>query len=191
MKRTVVFYLVFYFGLSVIFSSCDQVYRVLQKEGAEEKDLVGELLPFEPNPTVQKIQRLLKLYGYAPGPVDGKMGTNTRNAVAQFQQDNNLTVNRFVDQETWACLNRFAAKSLVQDGQVNTVAVQAALRKAGLNPGGIDGRWGKQTQNALVMFQKSHNLHPDGRIGYKTLNQLMAYLPEPEASNSGEAVAAQ
>src|SRR5882672_9086400 len=86
----------------ICFCGCDFVYRLLQKEGAQERDLVGNVVPSVANPAVVEVQKLLKLYGYRPGNIDGQLGLNTRNAVAKFQEDHHLKVTRFIDNDTWA-----------------------------------------------------------------------------------------
>jgi peptidoglycan hydrolase-like protein with peptidoglycan-binding domain len=156
------------------------IYRLLQKEGAEEKDILGEIVPLEANPKVEYVQKLLKLYGYKVGSVDGVLGVNTRNAIADFQKDNNLKESRFVDQATWDALHRFEQCGLVLDGELNIVAVQKALQAFGLNPGPADGKRGRRTDVAIKEFQQRMNLKPDGRVGFKTLVELSAYLPVTE-----------
>ena len=172
-------------------SGCDSLYRVLQKEGAEEKDLVGDILPFESNPTVEKVQKLLKIYGYAPGRIDGRLGSNTRQAIAKFQSDNGLTPNHFIERVTWEKLNSFAQRDLIKECQVNVRSLQIALQSAGFNPGKVDGKWGFQTLNALKAFQEEEGLKSDGKVGFQTLNKLMAYLPAPKDGSVNEALAAQ
>ncbi len=180
MKR---YFILKIFAAVVVISNlagCDQVYRLLQKEGAEEKDLLGEVIPFESNLKVLEIQKLLKLYGYNPGAVDGKFGANTRLAIEKFQTDNSLPVNRFVDQKTWQLLNVFSQSGLVADASVNIAKVQLALKTAGFNPGKIDGKLGSRTLIAVKEFQQARHLAPDGRMGFKTLSQLLKYLaPAP------------
>jgi len=40
----------------------------------------------------------------------------------------------------------------------------------------IDGKWGKQTKNAVIKFQKTHHISPtEGYVGYKTKNALKKY----------------
>ncbi|MFH0790405.1 MAG: peptidoglycan-binding domain-containing protein, partial [Candidatus Omnitrophota bacterium] len=46
--------------------------------------------------------------------------------------------------------------------------IQTALKNAGLNPGKIDGKMGKQTRDAIRAFQKANNLGIDGKVGRKT-----------------------
>ncbi len=166
------------FCLLSALTGCDAVYRLLYKEGAEEKELLGNLVSAEPNPRVEEIQKTLKLYGYNPGAIDGKLGVHTRNAIEKFQKDQNLVVNRLVDRATWERLNMFSKKGLVFQGEINMRQVQMALSHAGMNLGTIDGRPGAQTQQALKAFQKAHGLKPDGVIGFKTLTKLMEYLPD-------------
>ncbi len=175
-------FILFVFLVCVCLGSagCDSIYRFLQKEGAEEKELFGEVLAFEPNPRVEHLQKLLKLYGYNPGTIDGKFGVKTRSAIEKFQQDNNLPAHRFVDGATWKQLNIFAASGLVVNARPNIQKVQMALQTAGFDIGKIDGKMGKRTQEALKEFQKAQGLNPDGRIGYRTLGKLAQYLPSSQ-----------
>ena len=159
------------------YSGCDALYRMLQREGAEEKDLIGEITPFEPNPRVQEIQGLLNLYGYKVGPADGHLGANTRYAIKAFQEDNNLNVTRFVDNATWEALNVFSGSGLVVNGEVNITMVQTALKNAGFNPGKIDGERGPKTDENIRKFQRAMGLQDDGIIGFRTLKELADFLP--------------
>ncbi|MBF0484576.1 MAG: peptidoglycan-binding protein [Candidatus Omnitrophica bacterium] len=163
-----------------LFSGCDQVYGVLDKEGAQEKKLVGEPVPFEPNPTVGEIQVLLKIYGYAPGKVDGTLGARTREAIALFQKDTDLKVTRKVDSETWKKLKALRDLGLIKDNKINIKMVQTLLNQEGYDPGKIDGQFGPGTIKAIKSFQRSQALEPDGKIGYKTLLKLSQYIaPAP------------
>jgi N-acetyl-anhydromuramyl-L-alanine amidase AmpD len=155
---------------------CDFIYRLINKEGAEEKKLVGEIVLHERNIVVEEIQTLLKLYGYNAGKVDGVLGFRTREAVAQFQKDNSLKESRFVDQQTWERLNIFKKNKLVVNDDLNVKLIQKILKKAGFNPGKADGKFGENTKKAVKQFQNSHGLNPDGKIGYKTLLKFSEYL---------------
>ena len=42
--------------------------------------------------SVRELQQMLKQKGYDPGPVDGVMGNKTRNAIRNYERDNNLPV---------------------------------------------------------------------------------------------------
>lgn len=164
-------------GILFVFSGCDAVYRALQKEGAEERDLLGEVVAHERNERVVEVQKILKLFGYKVGNPDGVLGANTRSAIASFQEDNGLKVSRFVDQATWARLHIFDRYGLVVNGELNAEVVQQALKNAGYDPGTIDGKFGTKTMDALRSFQKKNQLNPDGKVGVRTLNVLAGYLP--------------
>ena len=157
-------------------AGCDRLYRLLQKESAEEKEILGEVLSFETNPRVEELQKLLKLYGYSPGTIDGKFGQTTRRAVEEFQKDSGLKPSRFVDRATWERLNIFSSSGLVENGEVTIEKIQTALQNAGFDPGKIDGRMGKKTLEAVKEFQKANSLTPDGKLGFKTLSKLVPHL---------------
>lgn len=159
------------------FSGCDILYRLLDKEGAEEKALVGKILPFEKNDIVEEVQTLLRIYGYSIGKVDGVLGFRTRNAIEKFQRDNNLQTTRFVDTATWKRLNIFKENKLIVDQQLNIRLIQSLLKEVGFTPGKIDGKLGVKTKKAIRDFQRAHNLKVDGKVGYRTLDQLAIFAP--------------
>ena len=62
-------------------------------------------------PTIKQIQVALKNAGFDPGPIDGKMGKATRNAIKEFQKTNSLTVDGQVGKKTWSALEPYLNKS--------------------------------------------------------------------------------
>lgn len=50
--------------------------------------------------------------------------------------------------------------------------IQKKLQELGFNPGKADGIYGKQTQSAVIAFQKSKGLSADGIAGPQTLKAL-------------------
>lgn len=161
--------------LVFVLTGCDVIYRMLDKEGAEEKELVGEAMPYERNPTVEEIQTLLEIYGYNPGKPDGILGVRTRNAIERFQADQGLKTTRFVDEKTWALLKVFVDEKWIVDGSINTRLVQETLKAEGFDPGPIDGKFGSKTKAAVMNFQKARGLKVDGKVGYQTLSALSSY----------------
>jgi len=157
-------------------SGCDFLYRLLHKEGAEEKKLVGEIIPMEKNVHIEEVQQLLDIYGYNPGPPDGVLGRRTRDAIEKFQADNGINPSRFVDQETWHKLRAYKDQGFIEEGSLNIPMVQKVLKKAGYNPGSTDGEFGPKTKEAVMKFQKAHDLKADAKIGYKTLTALSKYV---------------
>ncbi len=180
MKSPYRYRICFFLGLigCLMFCGCDAIYRLLDKEGAEEKALIGEVIPFENNPKVEEVQALLYLYGYNVGEIDGILGLRTRNAIERFQKDNSLEPSRFADQATWTKLCVFKENNLIFDLKLNVGLIQSLLQKAGFNPGNIDGKMGRRTKEAVLEFQKEHDLKVDGKIGYKTLSALAKYISD-------------
>ncbi len=175
----------FIFVLIVLASSgCEKIYYFLQKEGAEEKAIVGEALPLETNIKVEEVQKLLKLYGYPIGNVDGKIGPATRASVLQFQKNNDLDETRFIDQATWEKLHMFDDYGLIANGAVSVKGVQQALLNAGFQIGKADGVMGPKTKKMIVEFQKSKGLRGDGVIGLQTLQYLSQHLTKQSTSAS-------
>jgi peptidoglycan hydrolase-like protein with peptidoglycan-binding domain len=60
------------------------------------------------DPRIQEAQRLLTEQAYAPGPVDGLMGSRTREALKRFQNDRGLTVSGKADERTLEALRSLA-----------------------------------------------------------------------------------
>lgn len=55
--------------------------------------------------------------------------------------------------------------------------IQRALREAGFDPKGVDGKFGRDTHNAVVAFQVSRGLIADGQVGAQTAGALGVKLP--------------
>lgn len=58
----------------------------------------------------------------------------------------------------------------------DVMELQALLRKIGYNPGTIDGIFGRETEQAVIQFQRSNGLTPDGVVGPNTYNALRRFL---------------
>ncbi len=56
------------------------------------------------------------------------------------------------------------------------IDVQKALKKAGYDPGRVNGVWSKKTRAALKKFQKANGLVATGAAGPKTWQKLLPYL---------------
>lgn len=176
-RKNVVFYIFLGFMSCALLGGCDWIYGLLQKEGAEEKSVLGNAEPSIYNPKVEELQQLLKLYGYFAGEPDGKFGPNTRRAVLRFQETQGLEVTKFVDKKTWERLMVFKNVGLVSRGQIDVKMLQTALKNAGFDVGKVDGQMGGRTSRMLKEFQRAHGLKPDGVIGFRTLNELTKYIP--------------
>lgn len=57
---------------------------------------------YSSTPSTTQIQKALKNAGYYKGPIDGKIGAKTQDAIMKFQKDNGLKVDGKVGQMTWS-----------------------------------------------------------------------------------------
>jgi len=59
------------------------------------------------NPSNKDIQIALKNAGFYKGEIDGKIGAKTRDAIMEFQKENDLKVDGIVGKNTWEFLSEF------------------------------------------------------------------------------------
>lgn len=67
---------------------------------------------------------------------------------------------------------------LIKEGDGGSLVqmVQLALKRAGFNPFLLDGVFGGKTKSAVINFQKSRGLNPDGIVGKNTFSALRPFL---------------
>ena len=70
-----------------------------------------ELTVSEAKPSEKSIQSALKNAGYYNGPIDGKVGRKTKDAVGEFQKANGLKADGKVGKKTWKALSVYLNKS--------------------------------------------------------------------------------
>jgi peptidoglycan hydrolase-like protein with peptidoglycan-binding domain len=73
----------------------------------EEKKIIATAAEVKSRPTIKHIQIALRNAGYNPGPIDAKMGKQTRQAIRAFQKANNLVVDGKVGKQTWCLLSKY------------------------------------------------------------------------------------
>jgi peptidoglycan hydrolase-like protein with peptidoglycan-binding domain/DNA invertase Pin-like site-specific DNA recombinase len=123
---------------------------------------------------VRALQLRLRRAGESPGPIDGLFGPLTEAAVRRFQARQGLAVDGLVGPLTAAALKRQAA--LIAPGagygdprgSERVEALQLRLRRSGLSPGPIDGRFGPLTEAAVRRFQAARRLATTGLVGRQT-----------------------
>ena len=115
--------------------------------------------------------------------VDGKFGTNTANAVKQFQTVSHLAVDGKVGPNTWNALyDAYAAihgegeqypSMLIRSGTRGATIRSAQLRLTNKGyPLNADGIFGARTEAATRAFQRVSGLSVDGIIGRSTWARL-------------------
>ncbi|MBV9004013.1 MAG: peptidoglycan-binding protein [Solirubrobacterales bacterium] len=133
---------------------------------------------------VRALQLRLARAGYAPGPIDGRYGPLTEQAVMRFQAEHGLRVDGVAGPLTLAAIRRPPTILYPGIGYAGTESgfvrsLQRRLASAGYTPGPIDGRYGPRTELAVSRFQASHGLQADGIAGPLTLGHLGTRMPNP------------
>lgn len=128
---------------------------------------------------VRQVQRALNEAGYNAGPVDGRWGLATENALRGFQEDKGLEPTGQLDDRAILglgfSLSDFAAGEFTVQPRLSrddVRQIQRALNEAGYNAGRVDGRWGPATERALHDFQVAKGLEPTGQLNDKTILAL-------------------
>ena len=149
---------------------------------------------------VTKLQKRLQDLGYLAGSADGKFGVATQAAVIAFQKNNNLTADGKAGVATQSKLyssgaNRASGNAANIDrnsGGRDTKDIastgyetlefgsegdavrklQNRLEKLGYTPGYTDGKYGTNTEAAVMAFQANNNLTVDGKAGPATQRKL-------------------
>jgi LysM repeat protein len=130
------------------------------------------------NPQIAGLQIVLRKHGLYRGPIDGIQGRQTRHAIRVFQRRHRLTVDGLAGPRTRAALGPlgrplFGTRVIRRGMSGYDVAVlQFLLRRHGLRPGRLDGRFGTRTARAVRGFQRRARLAPDGVVGRRTARRL-------------------
>ena len=115
------------------------------------------------------MQRRLAALGYPVGKVDGKFGENTLYALILFQFAIGYTERTWASESCLTLLYSSAAPAYdpylpMVKGQSGTpvLTMQQALAVLGYDPGKLDGKYGVNTVNALLRFQRDMGLPENG-----------------------------
>lgn len=127
---------------------------------------------------VRQLQQALVEVGYDID-VDGDFGAATRNAVRDFQSNNDLDVDGVVGPNTWAALGfegeahdsggGGGGRGMIEYGAKGRAVreLQQALVDAGYDID-VDGDFGSGTDEAVRDFQSNNGLDVDGVVGPNT-----------------------
>jgi DNA invertase Pin-like site-specific DNA recombinase/peptidoglycan hydrolase-like protein with peptidoglycan-binding domain len=135
--------------------------------GAAPLDLGSGFGPTREALRVETLQRSLRRLGWAPGPVDGLFGPRTEAALLGFQAARGLAADGVAGPATWGALAHALKRPLSRgagfatpDGSPRVRALQRRLRRAGLRPGPVDGRYGPRTEAAVARLERSRRTTP-------------------------------
>ncbi len=85
MRNQKLILVVFLLGYCMVGGGCNLLLKVVNKDMAEEKEILGKVYGF--NPKVENLQEMLKNLSYNAGSIDGKLGFRTRSAIKVFQKN--------------------------------------------------------------------------------------------------------
>ena len=126
---------------------------------------------------VRRLQEVLALFGFDPGPVDGIFGAKTGTAVRAYQEAAGIEVDGLVGAGTRESLAErlLATGEVLRKGERGDAVelAQSLLHAAGFDPGPVDGIFGSLTHDAVVAFQRDRALGVDGIVGAKTWGALL------------------
>jgi hypothetical protein len=130
---------------------------------------------------VAALQIGLRAHGFDPGPVDGVRGPLTSAAVVGFQRTHGIRATGKVGRATRRALGA-RGKPLLGQRELGIGAVgwdvavlEFRLRRYGLGPRAVDGRFTRSTSVALSRYQRRRGLDPDGIAGLHTYRSLAGH----------------
>ena len=140
---------------------------------------------------VELLQQRLRDLGFYDDEVDGKFGSGTTEAVRAFQAQHSLDADGIAGANTLALVYDPGAATLAPTASPSPTPgtlskglrgdsvkeLQQRLKDLGFYKGDVDGDYGGNTTAAVRLFQRQHDIDPDGVAGPQTL----ALLNSPQA----------
>lgn len=144
--------------------------RVLVKKGVKHED-------------VKLLQQTLKAMGLYTGDITGNCGDKTVAAIKAYQKKIGVKEDGIAGSATWAKLLTESTKPAASgktlrkgDEGEDVRAFQRDLKAAGYFAGGIDGKFGAKTEDAVKKFQRGMGLSVDGVAGRATQEKLASLV---------------
>ena len=175
--------------------------RMAQAAVEPGADMVGDIagsgartIQLKFDPLVEAVQRELMSAGYYKGPVDGVNGRKTRQAVAAYQQAMGLEANgqpsndlaehiRFTREVSEASLftgTVAAAPDAEQRAAIRRV--QTGLADLAYSPGEINGELTRETRDAIIAFQRDHQMPETGEVNDALMAELAKVSGQSETA---------
>lgn len=187
-------------ALKLLYSTQAQSFNSFSTPSTTPAPLSVSLRLGDKGEAVKRLQERLIALSYLQGTADGVYGKSTQKAVTKFQKANKLTADGTAGAMTLSLLYSNAIEKndttntpILKRG-TNSPAVrelQNLLIRLGYLQGTADGKFGANTQLALIQFQSRNNLKNDGIAGALTLQALQSNeaklapgtspTPKPEA----------
>ena len=151
---------------------------------------------------VKELQKALLSLGFDPNGTDGKFGSGTKAAVKAYQKSRGLTADGKAGNITLSLLysevdsgasSGSSSSEEATSTNPNTLKygssgsrvkeLQNNLKKLGYSVGTVDGKFGAATKRAVIAFQSTNGLTPDGLAGAQTLAMITAKVQALETSS--------
>ena len=139
--------------VSTISPDGSQRLRASDRDGVAQAKLKSATEPDSPSLSIARVQEVLALLGYAPGPADGITGSATKLAMKKAATDLRLSVPDESDTTGFA-------RALETELTKRVRVAQEQLAARGYDPGKADGHLGPRTRKALAKFRADNGL-PD------------------------------
>ena len=120
---------------------------------------------------VKDLQEALAALGFSVGEIDGVFGDATERAVRDFQASVGIDVDGVAGPVTWLNIDEAdQSEPVLRKGSKGLPVrrLQKRISLAGFDTGGVDGRFGANTERAVRDLQQQFGLEVDGIVGPDT-----------------------
>ncbi|HEX2525774.1 MAG TPA: caspase family protein [Geminicoccus sp.] len=146
--------------------------------------------PVDPEALVRQIQVGLRELGYYAGPINGRVGTQTRQAMEAFADGEGMEPWDEPDEQMFAAVQEVVRERQAQAAEERRALIQRAqqsLADLGYDIGYVDGIWGARSRQALTSWLASQGQPAREQVD----GEIVAWLEKVVASRQTEQATSQ